>query len=77
MGEVHMEYVKEGCMQKHQLICFNFFNFRPVSTKFPMNIEHNILTNRMFFNLVSKTFTFVVHNLLLIFIPQGYIQKVN
>ena len=42
-----------------------------------MNIEHNILTNRMFFNLVSKTFTFVVHNLLLIFIPQGYIQKVN
>ena len=29
--------------------CFNFFNFHPVSTKFPMNIEHIILTNRMFF----------------------------
>jgi hypothetical protein len=30
-------------------ICFNVFNFHPVSTKFSINIEHIILTNRMFF----------------------------
>jgi hypothetical protein len=36
-------------MHAEKPICFNFFNFHPVSTKFPMNIEHVILTNRMFF----------------------------
>ena len=36
-----------------------------------------LLQTTMVFNLVSKTFTFVVHNLFLIFISQGYIQKVN
>jgi hypothetical protein len=35
-------------------ICFNFFNFHPVSSKFSMNIEHIILTNRMFFVLGVK-----------------------
>jgi hypothetical protein len=30
-------------------VCLKFFNFHPISTKFPMNIEHIILTNRMFF----------------------------
>jgi hypothetical protein len=29
-------------------ILFNFVNFYPVSTKFSMNIEHIILTNRIF-----------------------------
>jgi hypothetical protein len=29
--------------------CFNFFNFHPVSTKFPVYIENTILTHRMFF----------------------------
>jgi hypothetical protein len=29
-------------------ICFNFFNFHSVSTKFPTNIEHIILTNHVF-----------------------------
>jgi hypothetical protein len=36
-------------MHAKALTCFNFFNFHPVSTKFPINIEHVILTNRMFF----------------------------
>jgi hypothetical protein len=36
--------------------CFNFFNFHPVSTKFPMNIGHNILTNRMVFVFGIATF---------------------
>ena len=36
--------------------CFNFFNFHPVSTKFPINIEHVILTNRMFFVFQIATF---------------------
>jgi hypothetical protein len=31
------------------LTCFNFFNFHSVSTKFRIDIEHVILTNRMFF----------------------------
>jgi hypothetical protein len=30
-------------------VCFNFFNFHPVCTKYLMNIEHITLTNRMFF----------------------------
>ena len=37
-------------------ICFNFFNFHPVSSKFSMNIEHIILTNRMFFVFGIATF---------------------
>jgi hypothetical protein len=37
-------------------ICFNFFNFHPVSTKFAMNIEHVILKNRMFFVFRIATF---------------------
>jgi hypothetical protein len=35
---------------------FNFFNFHPVSTKFPMTIEHVILKNRMFFVFRIATF---------------------
>ena len=38
--------------------CFNLFNFHPVSTKFPINIEHVILTNRLFF--VFRIATFLV-----------------
>ena len=30
-------------------VCFNFFNFHPVCTIYPINIEHIILTNRMLF----------------------------
>ena len=37
-------------------ICFNFFNFHPVSTKFAIDIEHVILTNRMFFVFRIATF---------------------
>jgi hypothetical protein len=37
-------------------ICFNLFNFHPVSNKFPMNIEHVILKNRMFFVFRIATF---------------------
>jgi hypothetical protein len=36
--------------------CFNLFNFHPFSTKFPINIEHGILTNRMFFVFRIATF---------------------
>ena len=36
--------------------CFNFFNFHPVSTKFPINIEHIILTNLLFFVFRIATF---------------------
>jgi hypothetical protein len=36
--------------------CFNFFNFHPVSTKYSMNIEHIILTKRMFFVFGIATF---------------------
>jgi hypothetical protein len=36
--------------------CFNFFNVHPVSTKFPMNIEHVILKNRMVFVFRIATF---------------------
>ena len=32
-------------------VCFNFFNFHPVCTIYPINIEHIILTNRMLFFL--------------------------
>ena len=39
-------HVKNACKAP---ICFTFFNFHPVSTKFTMNIEHIILTNRIFF----------------------------
>jgi hypothetical protein len=38
---------------------------------------HMLLFKLKKFNLVSKTFTFVVHNLFLVFISQGYIQKIN
>ena len=37
-------------------ICFNFFNFHLVSSKFSMNIEHIILTKRMFFVFGIATF---------------------
>jgi hypothetical protein len=37
-------------------ICFNFFNFDPVSSKFSMNIKHIILTKRMFFVFGIATF---------------------
>jgi hypothetical protein len=30
-------------------VCFNFFNFHPVCTKYPINIEHILLANRMLF----------------------------
>ena len=30
-------------------VCFNFFNFHLVCTKYPINIEHIILTNCMLF----------------------------
>ena len=30
-------------------VCFNFINFHPVCTIYPINIEHIILTNRMLF----------------------------
>jgi hypothetical protein len=51
-------------VEKHRLTkmhakvptCFNFFNFNPVSTKFPINIDHVILTNRMFFVFQIATF---------------------
>jgi hypothetical protein len=33
-----------------------YFNFHPVSTKFPMNIEHVILKSRMFFVFRIATF---------------------
>jgi hypothetical protein len=37
-------------------ICFNFFNFHLVSSKFSMNIEHIIHTKRMFFVFGIATF---------------------
>ena len=43
-------------MHAKALTCFNFFNFDRVSTKFPINIEHVILTNRMFFVFRIATF---------------------
>jgi hypothetical protein len=43
-------------MHAEALTGFNFFNFYPVSTKFPINIEHVILTNRMFFVFRIATF---------------------
>ena len=43
-------------MHAKALTSFNFFNFHPVSTKFPINIEHVILTNRMFFVFRNATF---------------------
>ena len=36
-------------------VCFNFFNFHPVCTKYPMNIEHIILWRVNYFtNLAPK-----------------------
>jgi hypothetical protein len=49
-------------MHAKALSCFNFFNFHPVSTKFPINIEHIILTNRMVF--VFGTSSSIVFSLL-------------
>jgi hypothetical protein len=43
-------------MHAKALTCFNFFNFRPVSTKFPINIKNVILTNRMVFVFRIATF---------------------
>jgi hypothetical protein len=43
-------------MHAKALSCFNFFNFHPVSTKFPINIEHIILANRMVFAFGISTF---------------------
>ena len=43
-------------MHAKALTCFNFFNFHPVPTKFGIDIEHVILTNRMFFVLRIATF---------------------
>jgi hypothetical protein len=45
-------------MHAKALTCFNFFNFHPVSTKFRIDIELVILTNRMFF--VFRIATFLV-----------------
>jgi hypothetical protein len=62
-GEFHLEYVRKkkaatrlSKMHAKAPKCFNFFNFHPVSTKFPMNIEHIIPTNRMFFVFGIATF---------------------
>ena len=38
--------VKNACKSATVPVCFNFFNFHPVCTKYPINIEHIILTNR-------------------------------
>jgi hypothetical protein len=35
-------------------VCFNFFNFHPVCTKYPMNIEHIILILRSSQGLESR-----------------------
>jgi hypothetical protein len=43
-------------MHAKALTCFNFFNFHPFSTKFRIDIEHVILTNRMFFVFRIATF---------------------
>ena len=43
-------------MHAKALTCFNFFNFRPFSTKFPINIKNVILTNRMVFVFRIATF---------------------
>jgi hypothetical protein len=61
MGELHMGYVKKAATSLSKMhakapICFNFLNFYLVSTKFSMNIEHIILTNRMFFVFGIATF---------------------
>jgi hypothetical protein len=53
LGEVKARLTK---MHAKALTCFNFFNFHPLSTKFPINIEHVILTNRMFFVFRIATF---------------------
>jgi hypothetical protein len=53
----HLHHHKNPChampcltkMHAKALTCFNFFNFQPVLTKFCIDIEHVILTNRMFF----------------------------
>ena len=58
MGELHMEYVKEGCntpVKKNNKM-LQLLNFHSVSTKFSMNIEHIILTNRVFFVFGIATF---------------------
>jgi hypothetical protein len=52
----HFPYPRLTKMHAKALTCFNFFNFHPVSTKFPINIEHVILTNRMFFVFQIATF---------------------
>jgi hypothetical protein len=43
-------------MHAKALTCFNFFNFRPVSIKFPIHIKNVILTNRMVFVFRIATF---------------------
>jgi hypothetical protein len=43
-------------MHAKALTSFNFFNFHPVSTKFHIDIEHVIFTNRMFFVFRIATF---------------------
>jgi hypothetical protein len=47
-------------MHAKALTCLNFFNFHPVSTKFRIDIENVILTNRMFF--VFRVATFLAGN---------------
>ena len=43
-------------MHAKALTCFNFINFHPLYTKFRIDIEHVILTNRMFFVFQIATF---------------------
>jgi hypothetical protein len=43
-------------MHAKALTCFNFFNFHSVSTKFRIDIEHVIVTNRIFFVFRIATF---------------------
>jgi hypothetical protein len=51
-----INYSRLPKMNAKALTCFNFFNFRPVSTKFTINIKNVILTNRMVFVFRIATF---------------------
>ena len=56
MKVVNSELSHLSKMHAKTPICFNFFNFHPVSSKFSMNIKHIIRTKRMFFVFGIATF---------------------
>jgi hypothetical protein len=67
MGELHMEYVKEDCNTPVKNACkstnmLQLLKFLFCFCQISMNIEHIVLSNRMFFVFGIATFWWVNKN---------------